>query len=515
MKKMKALISILLVLSMTAGLFVPGFAETEANEEPSQTVEESGGIETVSAIIRTFGSMLGAGTPTQVEAEEAQGDETETENETENETEIQSLTQEPAVLLNAGPEADEAQTDETAEPAEGENSGAAEGETPAQETPAEPAEDNSKPGRIPGSFSFNKSVFYDQFTVSGRVPIMATVSILKSLRYAVYFLSGHFLYGTPKTFDVSVSEDVIELCDYMKEHSSLDLYKILTNLPDVSEPAELAGKVLNIDPVEFRAEMYEKRDEFAEQGDETKANLCWLVGAYMSGIKKAEIYTIPYKDIHEIELKVTYSDGSEEIFHPNIKINFETGECTGRSEKGMMSAGFNSNVYDLFVYAPMYCWMRDFGFCVEYDILCYLLPMYRYRTRRFKFSYGDKDWMIQCWKGNYMCTNGGEVGIYNREKGKYGSYYDVITDEELMPMSLTVSHGDDVIVNVEETPHWWVNGFKLASELYHPMSLKEVFSITFYDEEIRDAFCEAVDKNIYHDVTYTVDGLKVTCTWYN
>ena len=497
MKKIKTLISLLLVFTVLAGVVIPGFADENIIEETPaiEETQEETAADPVETMVAAFEKLFVRGNDTD-EAEEAE------------ETEDDETPAEPA---------------ETQEPADGEGevtSVPADAVTPAAPEEGEQGEDNGENNgnsgtvdKTKGSFSFWKSVFYDQSELSGRFPIIATSTIFKSIRYVIYFLTGHFLYGPPKNFEVSVSDDIVELCDYMKDNSSLDLYKILTNLPDTSDTAKVIGKVFHIDTKEYRAEMYEKRDEFNEQGDWLKANLCWLVGAYMAGIEKADVYTVPYEDVHQVELLVTYSDGTTEIFHPEIYINFETGECFGNDERGMIGSGFNTNVYDLFVYAPMYCWMRDFGFCVEYDLLCYMLPMYRYRTRRFKFSYDDRDWMIQCWKGNYMCTNGGEVGIYNREKGKFGSYYDVITDDELMPMSLQVLHGDDMIVNVEETPHWWVNGFKLTSTLYHPMSMTEIFTITFPDETMRDAFTQAVDKNMYHDVSYTVDGLKVTCTW--
>ncbi len=369
------------------------------------------------------------------------------------------------------------------------------------------------PGPVKRGFSLKNNVFYDFLTVPGNIPMTALMTALKALRFTMYFFSGSFLFGPPKTLDISLSQDIIGLCDYMNEHSSLDLYSIITDFPDVNDPAKLAGFVFQIDAKEYRAQMYELRDEYLESGNETLARIAWVVGSYLGGVEKVEIYTVPYEDVSEVELRVSYPDGSSELLHPNILIDFETGKCYDKYDKGMVYMGFDNNLYDLLVYAPMYCWMRDFGFCAEYDLICYLLPMYRYRTRRFKFNYDGRDWMIQCWKGNYMCTNGGEVGIYNRPEGKAGSYYDSITDDELMPMSMTVSHGDELLVNIPETPHWWVNGFKLSDSLYHPMSMTETFTVTFPDEEMRDAFCKAVESNIYHDVEYSADGLTVTCVW--
>ncbi len=364
-----------------------------------------------------------------------------------------------------------------------------------------------------GSFSTKKSVFYDRADIPGDFPVAIATAVLKGLRYALYFATGGFIYGLPRDMNISLSDDIIKLCDYMKANSSLDLYSIIMGFPDLNDFPKAAGKVLHIDTKEYRAQMYEMRDEFYETGNITAARICWVVGSYMSGIEKADIYTVPYEDVYEVELRLTYVDGGTELLHPNLLIDFKTGKCYDKYDRGMINMGFDNNLYDLVVYAPMYCWMRDFGFCIEYDLLCYLLPVYRYRTRRFKFTYGENDWMIQCWKGNYMCTNGGEVGIYKRPKYRIGSYYDVITDDELMPMSLKVTRGDEVLVDIPETPHWWVNGFKLTSTLHHPMSMTETFSIKFPDEKMRDAFCKAVDSNIYKDVSYTVDGLKVICVW--
>ena len=491
MKKTKAIVSLLLVFAVVAGAAFPCIAEGDITSifdtESAAVVEET-------AIGEETGEIIEEDVVTEPVVQMVTDD-------------IQTLSDEEETVAGTQEEAAaEDSVRETAQEVQEDNGDTA-------DTGSEEAEEEVGYGKNKG-FSLKNSVFYDENGVDAKIPLTSTRIVLQTLRVMVFFLSGHFLYGTLRDFDATLSDDVLEICDYMKENSALDMASILTGLPDITDLGKLLGKVFQINVTEYRAEMYEMRDEYYEQGDVTKGGLCWLVGAYMSGIESAYCYVIPYREgTYQIALDVTYSDGTVETFEPGFIINYETGEITGRNKGGMMDIGFCTNYKDLFVYAPMYCWMRDFGFCVEYDLLCYILPMYRYRTRRFKFSYGDKDWMIQCWKGNYMCTNGGEVGIYNRDKGKFGSYYNTITDGEMMPMSLLVTHGDDVLVNVEETPHWWVNGFKLATRLYQPYSLTEVFTITFPDAEMRDAFCEAVDNNVYHDVAYSYRGLKVTCTW--
>ncbi|MBR6702214.1 MAG: hypothetical protein IKI78_03635, partial [Clostridia bacterium] len=281
MKKIKTLISLLLVFTVLAGVVIPGFADENIIEETPaiEETQEETAADPVETMVAAFEKLFVKGNDTD-EAEEAE----ETE---EDETPAEPVdTQEPA----------DGEDDGTSVPADGVTPAAPEeGEQGEGNDGENGGENNGNSGTVDktkGSFSLWKSVFYDQSELSGRFPIVATSTIFKSIRYVIYFLTGHFLYGPPKNFEVSVSDDIVELCDYMKDNSSLDLYKILTNLPDTSDTAKVIGKVFHIDTKEYRAEMYEKRDEFNEQGDWLKANLCWLVGAYMAGIEKADVYTV-------------------------------------------------------------------------------------------------------------------------------------------------------------------------------------------------------------------------------
>ena len=348
------------------------------------------------------------------------------------------------------------------------------------------------------------------------VPTLTTSTFVKVtgvFRFIKYLLTGRILTGSPKHFDVTMDEDVIAVCAAISDQSALDVYQLLTNLPDLSDPARIANTVFKIDTAKYREQLYEARDNYYREGNSALAGICWLIGSYMSGIESAYVHLEPKDNYQEIVLDVTYSDGTVEVFHPEIYIDTETGECFGRDEKGMMGIGFNCNAYDALVYAPMYCWMKNFGFCVEYDMLCYALPVYCYNTRRFKFEYDNREWMIQIWKGNYLITNGGEVGIYNRDKGSFGTFYNVVSEEEEMPMSLQITHGDEVLVDIPEQMHWWVNGFKLGRRLYSPHTLQMKFTILFPNEEMLSAFTASVDRNLFHDVTYEVDGLRVTAQW--
>ena len=158
-------------------------------------------------------------------------------------------------------------------------------------------------------------------------------------------------------------------------------------------------------------------------------------------------------------------------------------------------------------------WMRDFGFTMFYDIFCYTTPLFFYNTRRIKFDYADKEWMIQIWKGNYLVSNGAEVGIYSREPGSFGTYYDCATDEQMMEMSMALYHGDNLIFERSKMLHWWLTGFKVSDRLYPASSMTLKFSIDMKDEEMLNAFCEAIENHYRKDMTYTVDGLTVNVVW--
>ena len=121
--------------------------------------------------------------------------------------------------------------------------------------------------------------------------------------------------------------------------------------------------------------------------------------------------------------------------------------------------------------------------------------------------------MIQIWKGNYVVSNGAEVGIYTREPGSFGSYYNCANDEQMMNMSMKLYHGEELILERSEQLHWWLTGFKVTDILYPARSQTLDFTIEMKDEAMLEAFCNAIDNHYRHDMKYTVDGLKVNVIW--
>ena len=349
---------------------------------------------------------------------------------------------------------------------------------------------------------------YAALTADMVVDVLQQVSMIISL----------FTFGKKEVgvLDVSFDGFTSEIFLYILEKSGFDLQKILQNIPDIFVPADIAVEVLKIDTTAFREEMYRKKAECDERGDGTGGMIYHFLGVYFSIIKELYVSAekTDNKDVYELFVRFIYKDGTSETIAPGILINVKNGECTNKDDSGMLGIGFNFSLSEMVLYATVECWMRDFGFCLLYDVAATLMPViYRYNTRRFKFDYDGLQWMVQVWKGNYFVANGGEVGLYCREPRPYGSYYDCAENDKMLPMEMQVCHGDKVLVNRPLKEHWWVNGFNLSGTMYLPETITLKFSMIMPDKEMLDAFCEAIDNHPQKDVTYTVDGLKVNVVW--
>ena len=342
---------------------------------------------------------------------------------------------------------------------------------------------------------------------------MAVASFITSVRR---FLTGQFM--TPKKhFNVTVDSYIQEISDYALERTGFDLAEVMQRLPDINKPAEFVVNTFKLDTTAMRNEFFAARDEAHANGEGLKGNMFHFLGVYMSIIEECALYAEPVDEngeVYRIMMRFTYKDGTQEESSPGIYINTVTGECTNVDDSGMCGIGFNFNIKEMTMYATVGCWMRNFGFCLFYDVAANSMPwFFNYNTRRFKFDYAGKEWMIQMWKGNYVIANGAEVGLYNRDAEKSGTFYNCVDDEHMLDMSMQVWAGDELLVNKPLQKHWWINGFRLNGRMYLPSTLTVKCSIVMPDEEMLNAFCESIDNHYRKDVSYTVDGLTVNLIW--
>lgn len=358
---------------------------------------------------------------------------------------------------------------------------------------------------------------YREMLEDGGYPALSTAQFMEIVRVfntAYRFLTGRGLVEQ-EHFNFKADEIITELCDYVAQESGLDIIMLVSSLPETKQYAEFVTETFNIDTAALRDEFYKLRDEQDAQGNGTAAMLLHFLGVYMSVIDECEAYCVPLEDenCYEIYLKITMRDGAQENVATGVAINTETGEVFGKDGNGILGIGYNFSSEELLLYAQVNVWMRDFGFTFLYDLFCYTTPFFFYNTRRIKFDYDGMEWMVQIWKGNYLVSNGAEVGIYTREPGSIGTYYDCANDEQMMDMSMKLYHGDDLLFERPEQLHWWITGFQISDRLYPANKLTLDFTIEMQSEEMLEAFCEAIDNHYRHDMEYTVDGLNVNVIW--
>ena len=182
---------------------------------------------------------------------------------------------------------------------------------------------------------------------------------------------------------------------------------------------------------------------------------------------------------------------------------------------------------------------RKFGFNKYYDMSASFVNCYL-QTIRAYFTYENKDWLIELWKGEYaMATVGCEVGFYYREHnqnlldtvGADWLLYKSVEDEDAMPVSMKLWQ---YVKATDETPVmkidyskrncWWAADFETGVLEKHSdqTTLDMVATIDFPTSMMRDLFTEQLDKkgflegmlDGYNNVDrYSVDGRTVTLCW--
>ena len=363
---------------------------------------------------------------------------------------------------------------------------------------------------------------YINYIQENGAPAMDTgtfVNLLRPLTAMRAVLSGKLLPDAPETqVDVEFDENVGQMTAYIAENTGLDIEDFLNVMPNYGTPiGEALTEGLQIDTVSLRQKIYDVGDKARSEGYTSLASMIYVFAMFFTVAESVKIYGVPREENPDeltVLMDVTYRDGNTETVDPDIVINTVTGRAYNVNGTGLAGSGFEMDIYDLTLYTIVNSWQRKFGFNVFYDVFADTNPAVVYTTRRFKFAYGDKEWMIQIWKGNYaLTTNGGEIGVYNREKGAGSVFYKSAADDELLTLSMEVLHGDETLVQKGPEATWWLTAFKLSRTIYLPETLTMKFSVTLRDEEMLKAFTAAIDNETAHDVSYTVDGLTVNGIW--
>ena len=175
--------------------------------------------------------------------------------------------------------------------------------------------------------------------------------------------------------------------------------------------------------------------------------------------------SIDYKKLAQ-DIKASMKNFSEAI---DIYYDPVTGDITTKNPEGEDRGllGFKYNTKDQVFITAEDAWQRNFGYEETYDNFAGAGAI-SYDTIRVKFNYQGDEWMIQFWKGQYgFVLIGAEIGLYNRkENATASSYYDCVTDEEKLNMSMKVYRQNadnqnkyDLLFKRTPSKTWWLTGF--------------------------------------------------------
>ena len=183
------------------------------------------------------------------------------------------------------------------------------------------------------------------------------------------------------------------------------------------------------------------------------------------------------------------------------------------------------------------CWQANAGFNEIYDTMTPLTAMF-IDVLRVRFTYGDHDWMIQLWKGQYgYLLVGAEIGVYTAPAGTYTgqvgdvNHYDCADKEDWLKMEMTCYWKENnqgsykKAFHREYTEYWWATGFvkgQLKKYTAPRTELKLKGRITFKSEAMANlfvaglresGFARALGSNQLADDSFYQSGADVWFLW--
>ena len=179
----------------------------------------------------------------------------------------------------------------------------------------------------------------------------------------------------------------------------------------------------------------------------------------------------------------TFEDGDYLANVQDVLFNTQD-ESTAR--KILVAAGFDYDPVQDVYFTQLDSWQRNFGFNSVYDTAAPMVGMI-YSTAKIYFTYDDKDWMMEIWKGQYGITAGGEIGFYNKPTDRVMKHFDCVTDEEMLEISFDFYNMDELVFTRGPEKHWWLTGFKFL-HVGIPTFITLDMTIEFPNRKMANAF---------------------------
>ncbi len=194
-----------------------------------------------------------------------------------------------------------------------------------------------------------------------------------------------------------------------------------------------------------------------------------------------------------------------------------------------------SSLGDYYYSDNNYAWQKPFGFIRLYDTASQLIG-YQYDFTRMVFTYGNKDWLIEFWKGQYAPFQyGAEIGVYTKYAVGFGdtpaSAYNCPAKEDWLNMEMTLyqKQSDGSIRRVftrDYTKYWWCDGYRIGriNKTKPATELQMVSRITLKDEKMALAFSKSMldsgfkqvdSREQLKDDSFCLEGSDVYFIWRN
>lgn len=214
-------------------------------------------------------------------------------------------------------------------------------------------------------------------------------------------------------------------------------------------------------------------------------------------------YTLPEESTDESESSSENPAGStspvqstnSNAVDPTSPTQSQGGNNSVLTKANMISllnaAGYVYDAEQDIYYTHMNPWQRHFGFGSEYDTAAGYLNM-EYMTFKCDFTYGEKYWRIQCWKGQYALLSGAEMGVYTKDidSGLSEDFYACANDDNLLEMGFdfyktTKDYNDRNRLFYRPVEyHWWQTGFKFG--YCNPTNCVAVMTLRAKDSTMAD-----------------------------
>lgn len=119
------------------------------------------------------------------------------------------------------------------------------------------------------------------------------------------------------------------------------------------------------------------------------------------------------------------------------------------------------------------------------------------RRNRFQFTVNSQDYIIWCWKGDYLNLGAGcELGVYKR--WEYNQNFWKVDKSLAMPMTLDLKYKNSEIIDYKPSEkQWWITGFNSNYQDPNVDKLSAKFTVKFntkgysrdFDYKFYNAFC--------------------------